>query len=284
MIELRFRGWFQCRLATDPDPYDEPRGVSGYVKAYVDEPDLDRIIHFQPPDFRRAYAPEVGVRIDQLLRNGEVVGTSPLVDSPVALLGEPRFEGRNGVIAEDGLEPVYPFDLAITMGAFRLRRAVQSEDPAFPFDGLLAGGVEEAPDVIRDATGVSSLFPVWQDRLDRLRADEVAAAEPRRTALRERIAFLQRNLAAGGGTAGFFGVLLHYDYELAGAATCEDPDQLLTESPAPGAPWRAQFWLGAWDADALCGYCRGSLTLPAAGDQIRTVREFHRIGRRIALG
>ena len=33
-------GWFQCRLATDPDPYDEPRGVSGYVHAYLGEPTL----------------------------------------------------------------------------------------------------------------------------------------------------------------------------------------------------------------------------------------------------
>ena len=44
MIEVRYSGWFQCRLATDPDPYDEPRGVSGYLHAYVGEPDLDRRI------------------------------------------------------------------------------------------------------------------------------------------------------------------------------------------------------------------------------------------------
>jgi hypothetical protein len=32
-VWLKFGGWFQCRLATDPDPCDEPRGVSGYVHA-----------------------------------------------------------------------------------------------------------------------------------------------------------------------------------------------------------------------------------------------------------
>ena len=39
-IWLKFTGWFQCRLATDPDPTDEPRGVSGYVRAVAGEPDL----------------------------------------------------------------------------------------------------------------------------------------------------------------------------------------------------------------------------------------------------
>ena len=49
MLRLRFGGWFQCRLATDPDPADEPRGVSGSIKALPGEPDLDRIIRLQPP-------------------------------------------------------------------------------------------------------------------------------------------------------------------------------------------------------------------------------------------
>jgi hypothetical protein len=285
MIELRFRGWFQCRLATDPDPYDEPRGVSGYVNAYVDEPDLDRIIHLQPPAFRRDHAPPVGVQVDQLLHDGQEVASSPLIGAAVTLLGAPRFEGRNKVIAGDGLEPVYPFDLAITTGPFQLRRAVLPADPAFPYDGLYAHGVEGALDVIQAATGIVSLIPVWQQRLADLRTEEATAAEPHKTALRERIGFLQRNLAAPrGGVAGFFGALMRYDYELAAAATLEDPAQLLPEDPATGMSWRARFWLGAWDADALCGYCRGSLTLPAAGDERLSLRELHRIGRQIALG
>ena len=284
MIELRFRGWFQCRLATDPDPYDEPRGVSGYVNAYVDEPDLDRIIHLQPPAFRRDYGPDVGVQVDQVLHDSQEMPASPIIGSTVALRGEPKFEGRNKVIAGDGFEPIFPFDLAITKGALQLRRAVLPQDPAFPYDGLYAQGVELAPDVVRDATGMPSLIPLWRDRLARLRHDHAAATEPRKTALGERIAFLERNLAAAGGTAGFFGALMRYDYELAAAATVEDPDQLLPEAPATGTPWRTRFWLGAWDADALCGYCRGSLTLPAAGDEVLTLRQIDRIGRRIALG
>src|SRR5688500_5259039 len=37
---LTFRGWFQARLPTDPDPFDEPRGISGYAWALPGEPDL----------------------------------------------------------------------------------------------------------------------------------------------------------------------------------------------------------------------------------------------------
>jgi hypothetical protein len=283
MMELRFRGWFQCRLATDPDPYDEPRGVSGYVQAYVGEPDLDRIVCFHKPYFSRDYAPSVGVRIDQLLRNDQPIERSPLVGSGVDLAGAPKFEGRNGVIAEDGLEPIYPFELAITHGPFRLRRAVRPNDPSFPFTDLLGQGVEFAPDVIRDATGIPSLLPVWQERLGRLRADEPAAEDPKKTAIRERIGFLERNLAAGGGAARFFGALIRYDYALASASTVDDPDQLLPEVPARDTPWRVQFWMGGWDADVLCGYCRGSLTIPGDGEQVRVVSQIHRVGKEVAL-
>ncbi len=52
MLSITFAGWAQCRLPTDPDPYDEPRGVSGYMYAYAGEPDLDRLIRFQDPPFR----------------------------------------------------------------------------------------------------------------------------------------------------------------------------------------------------------------------------------------
>ena len=62
-IWLKFNGWFQCRLATDPDPTDEPRGVSGYVRAVAGEPDLDRILRLQPPVVQRSYCPQVGVKV-----------------------------------------------------------------------------------------------------------------------------------------------------------------------------------------------------------------------------
>ena len=62
MIALAFDGWAECRLATDPDPSDEPRGVSGWTFAVAGEPDLDRIIRLQPEHaVARVLAPPRGV-------------------------------------------------------------------------------------------------------------------------------------------------------------------------------------------------------------------------------
>ena len=45
---LEFAGYFQMRMATDPDPTNELRGVSGYTFALAGEPDLDATVHLQP--------------------------------------------------------------------------------------------------------------------------------------------------------------------------------------------------------------------------------------------
>jgi len=42
----------------------------------------------------------------------------------------------------------------------------------------------------------------------------------------------------------------------------EDPAGLLRDAIDTSLPWPIQFWMGGFDADALCGYMRGSLTLP----------------------
>ena len=63
MLEVRFEGCFQCRLATNPDPTDELRGVSGYTFALAGEPDLDRVIRFQDPAAPRSHGPRVGVSV-----------------------------------------------------------------------------------------------------------------------------------------------------------------------------------------------------------------------------
>jgi hypothetical protein len=267
MIDLVFQGWFQCRLATDPDPYDEPRGVSGYVHAYAGEPDLDRVLRLQAPPFVRAYGPPVGVNVVEVWRDGEKEDDHPLEGAPVELLEEPKFEGRNGVIADDGFEPIWPFALRIEQPPFALARRVVPADPEYPFDGLFAGGVEGAPAEIRDATGIGNLATVWTARLSRLRQDIETAVEPERTAIQERLEFLEANLAApGGGASRFFGARLRYSYELASTPVVRDPDGWLATSIDGGGPWRVEFWMGGWDADVLCGFTRGQLRLPTSND------------------
>ena len=59
-LTLNFEGWFQMRMATDPDPTDEKRGVSGYTFALAGEPDLDAKLHLQPDEpgvWQRKFGP-----------------------------------------------------------------------------------------------------------------------------------------------------------------------------------------------------------------------------------
>lgn len=61
-LTINFEGYWQCRQATDPDPSDDPRGVSGYTYAVGAESDLDLIIRLQldeilPVDFRQRNLP-----------------------------------------------------------------------------------------------------------------------------------------------------------------------------------------------------------------------------------
>ena len=267
MIDLVFRGWFQCRLATDPDPYDEPRGVSGYVHAYAGEPDLDRVLRLQTPPFVRTYGPAAGVNVVEVWRDGQKEVDHPLEGALVDLLDEPKFEGRNGVIADDGFEPIWPFALRVEQGPFALARRVVPADPEYPFEGLLAGGVEGAPAEIREATGIGNLATVWTARVSRLQQDLETAVEPGRTAIRERLEFLEANLAApSGGASRFFGARLRYSYPLASTPVIQDPDGWLAPSIDGASPWRVEFWMGGWDADVLCGFSRGQLRLPTAND------------------
>ena len=46
-LTANFEGYFMCRMATDPDPTNEKRGMSGYTMALVEEDPLDQVIRLQ---------------------------------------------------------------------------------------------------------------------------------------------------------------------------------------------------------------------------------------------
>jgi len=264
MLRIAFAGWFQCRLATDPDPYDEPRGVSGYVHAYAGEPDLDRLIQWQKPGFARDLGPPIGVRVEAVSVDGVSQGTTELLGAPVELKGYPKFEGRNGVIGEDGFEPIYPVDLEITSKTIRLQRSVVPFDPDYPYEGFGAPGVDTTGrSEVAEATGIRNLLEVWESRLAQLKKLS-DLKEPLKTAVRERIRFLEENLARGpAGTSRLFGARMRYQFDLNSPTPVVDGVvSELNFHPEISDEWRAEFWLGGWDADVLCGYCKGSLVVP----------------------
>ena len=124
---LRFRGRFQCRLATDPDAFDDPWGhnssfgvyaVQGPDPDHPDEPPLDRIIRFSDPVALRPFCDPVGVVVTGV--EAQVGGATVTFDAGDPALGEPVtlgsgcvFDGRNRAFAPDGFEPIADFRLAI---------------------------------------------------------------------------------------------------------------------------------------------------------------------------
>jgi hypothetical protein len=264
MLELAFAGWFECRLATDPDPADEPRGVSGTTFALPGEPDLDRIIRFAPGPTNRTPGPPVGVRVTGVTRGGRAV-EHQLEGAAVGLAGEPRFEGRNGLLGTPGREVIDPLEIVVAAGDTRLSRRdwLDLDDGRLLEVGVqelarrAARGMERGDAVtaeIEEATGISDFL---RHRLDRAAAiDEAAAAaagaDPIRAAglhrRREALASMARMRVTYAVEIGAHGGV--------GEIRGSDPGIDLA------ARWPLHFWMGAWDADALCGFVKGTLGLP----------------------
>jgi hypothetical protein len=273
-VWLKFSGWFQCRLATDPDPSDEPRGVSGYVHAVAGEPDLDRIIRLQPVGTTwRSYCPGVGVGVVSVYGDPRTRTTHPLIDATVEFLDGARFEGRNHILAEDGFEAVVPLHIRIRKNKFLLQRKFD-DSMKFPpltdedrgkFAALQATGINISPGAIGDATGIFDLSAAWLERTGRLKTElQGCTDEIQRAALKSRITSLSdpRN-------ARYFAARMLFSAALTGSTVYQDPDEYLPTKAifGPDTAWPLEFWCGAWDADALCGYIVGYLgvAMPKTG-------------------
>jgi hypothetical protein len=193
---------------------------------------------------------------------------SPIIGAEVDLLDEPKFEGRNHIIAEDGFEAIVPFHLKVGKGSFVLQRKF-SDTFVFPptqqadwdnLQVLQGGGVVVSPGTIGAQTGIFDLAKVWQQRVNQLQIDlQNSGDEIEQAALRSRIRSMSdpRNVR-------YFGARMLYSIPLGGAAIVNDPDNFLPAAPLtdPGNPWLTDFWCGAWDPDALCGFMLGYLGLP----------------------
>ena len=120
MFMLEFAGWFQCRLATDPDAYDDPRGQGGWTFAMPGEPDLDRLIRFQDPVAPRSYGPLPSVTVRRVRVGGTLVPTHALVGAAVRFGEGAMFDGRNGEIATAAQEPIIPFRISVEAAGVRV--------------------------------------------------------------------------------------------------------------------------------------------------------------------
>ena len=162
------------------------------------------------------------------------------------------FEGRNGIVGEDAAEPIVPFHLAVRgAGGLLLRREATGGVPPRGRDTTAGPHI---------AAAIGNVPPrVFRARRRRAlqAAREQASDEVTRVALDKRMRDFDDNV--GGGIAeSLIGFALGYSVVLDGpSAEVLDPAGTLGGAVSL-TPWKADLWFGAFDADALCMFVRGT--------------------------
>jgi hypothetical protein len=298
MLILNFEGWFQMRMATDPDPTDELRGVSGYTFALAGEPDLDAKVHLQPDElgvFEREFGPpgtpgpKVGVTVTSATRNRQPV--PDLVGTKVAFVDAQILE-HNGLLVRNDYFIINPFRVRLIDGKKTLLERVDDLNPNNPLmpenEATTEMLIRRQPTTftsnsqqVANATGLESPANVAliANRLERRRNLEALLAmtpkkdDVKRAALESRIyelGIVQKwwDLSEGSPTsrpidrraAQLALQLSGWNVDMNGkvAANKLGADETY--------PWNIAFWMGGWDGDALCGYVQGTWTIPLVAE------------------
>jgi hypothetical protein len=296
MLRLEFEGYFQMRMATDPDPTDEKRGVSGYTFALAGEPDFDAKIHFQPDEpgvFEREFGPSnqtvprVGVTVRRATRNGQAA--PELLGARVAFVDAQILE-HNGILARNDLFIIDPLRVRVS-SADNSEILLEREDWLNPADPTMPQWeatsamilrrqpkrfVTNSPEVAA-ATGLPdpSNKTLINNRIKRRKSLEALLEEIKdkdkvmQAALETRIEQLKIveqwwNLSEGTPNER---PIDRRAYTL--ALQLEGWDIDINGHPFKNAldadetrPWPLRFWMGGWDGDALCAFVRGSWEIP----------------------
>jgi len=294
MLRLEFEGYFQMRMATDPDPTDEKRGVSGYTFALAGEPDFDAKIHFQPDEtgvWQREFGPSsqivprVGVTVRRATRNGQAA--ADLIGAHVSFVDAQILE-HNGILARNDLFIIDPLRVRVS-SADNKEVLLEREDWLNPADPNMPQWeatsamilrrqpkrfVTNSPEVAA-ATGLrdpanKTLIDNRIKRRESLEAllkvtkDKVAQAALETRIEQLRIVEKWWDLSEGTWNER---PIDRRAYTL--ALQLEGWDVGINGYPyanTVGAdetrPWALRFWMGGWDGDALCAYVRGSWEVP----------------------
>jgi hypothetical protein len=288
MMTLDFEGWFQCRFATDPDPSDDPRGVSGPCFRVPGEPPLDRIIRlndFVKPRYPRTDSP--GVTVRSVAIDGQMISSHPLLGAKVRLVGEPQYRQRNMILVPlfpMFQAPIDPFHLEITGNGICISR-VDYIDLAHPertyqdvfLDSMLTqrrgNQIAIQSVTVAEKTGFMNYGQVRERRLEDLKRLLAGENEPvERAALKKRIMNIENDRLLIGemlAATQFLGLQATYSMAINGTArinpTCNlvtDKNKLLKGTIGFSQPWPITYWMGGYDVDTMFGYFAGTLTLP----------------------
>lgn len=292
MLILDFEGYFQMRMATDPDPTDELRGVSGYTFAFCGEPDLDHKLHFQPDepgvwqrDFGPGGGPAVGVTVTSAQRDGNdapelVGGKIAFVDGMVA--------EHNGLLVRNDYFIINPFRVTLTTGKTVMLDRVDDLNPANPkmpeneADSTMlqrrqATTFTSNSEQVAQATGLPNAASVTliENRLNRKASlEQLLESTPKKNAVKRaelesriyELGIVEQWWNLSQGTPGNRPIdrraaqlalqLSGWNIDMNGviAANRLGADERY--------PWNISFWMGGWDGDAMCGYVQGTWTIP----------------------
>jgi hypothetical protein len=295
-LSINFEGWCQIRLPTNPDPPDEPRGVSGYTFALAGEPDLDRVIRFHDPVAPRTHAEVPDVRVRSVTLGGKEWKGSPLLDGPVNLLNEdgetprrpidpkgPKFEERNYILTLPGDQPIDPFYIQVKSkdGGIELarRQVLERGNPEKPIwnierDTLKkfgsisfiidSGDVAEATGVLGEKGRVAyrrKRLRLIEDDLRKAKQDggspeAIAALEKRCRELK-----LDEKDPKDRRTVAL-GACETRNFPLSGKNPTVQGERLLGGTVDREQDWLTEFWFGGWDCDGLVCYVKGMLAVP----------------------
>jgi hypothetical protein len=296
-LYLSFEGYYQMRMATDPDPADELRGVSGYTFALAGEPDFDNLVHLQPDEDgvcerRFGYGKnDIGPRVGVTVRQARCFDDKTLVysnapdflDARVSFV-KAQLTERNGIIIRNDLFAIDP--LRVQLRKKRGALVIDREDFLDPNNtdlpitqatsemlerrqpqGLTDNSVEVAKATgLPDASNDSCINNrrIRQRNLEELLKRTRNPVE--RAALETRISqlnILRRwwDLSQGGKPID----RRAHQLTLQAYGWNVDINGTVLENKI-GADenqhWPLSFWMGGWDGDALCAYISGYLSIP----------------------
>jgi hypothetical protein len=293
MLVISFSGYWQVRMALDPDPNDEPLGVSGPTRVAPGEPPFDGYIRFQRPVRPRyPHDTDIGVFVDKVeISSAEspddrrVIDDHPLIGAAVDLIDGPKFEERGFVTVYQKM-PIEPFHLRISGNGIEL--AVDDlwdpTNPGLTYDEVCALQpallsrrtltVQPGSMIVAEATGITNYAEYRRERRRQLEARRADPAhEDEYPALSVRINDLAKDDLATPtqGLVGlvvpaqqFLGLCGFYAFLIQGTPNVSDPKQRLGGRIGTSQQWSIKFWMGGFDVDALTGFVKGALVVPFA--------------------
>ncbi len=279
MLDIQFEGWFQCRFATDPDPTNDPRGLSGPTQVVPGEPDFDRLIRLNTFSAARyPFEQAKGVTVTAVSYQQDTQAQHFLVGATVNLLDNPQFHQRNQITSPSALQSaIDPFHLEIKKDNVIIRRK-DFWDPTRPHltfndiftDPALANrrlntGIIQSP-VVAEQLGILNYEQYRLNRKADLQQLLQKTTDPvKRAGLEKRIRNIRTDKTQTGvmlAATQFLGLQAQYGFDINGTTSISDPDHKLGGEIGFSQNWPISFWMGGYDVDTFFGYMKGTLSIP----------------------